>query len=171
MSGRYQAPVPLADHHGLGFECRSAEQTAWLRRYARQSAPTGTTKVFVVTEHDRAKVVAYYAWCMAQLTTEAAPPRARKGAGGYPQPIALLARLGVDVAHERRRLGAALLQDVFARLLELSDDIGWRGLLVHAESTEARDFCLHLVPEFEPSPTNELHLVLLIKDIRRTLRN
>lgn len=171
MSGRYQAPVPLADHHDLGFECRSAEQTTWLRRYARLSAATGTTKVFVVTEQDKAKAVAYYAWCMAQLTTDAAPARAGKGAGRYPQPIALLARLGVDIAHEGRGLGAALLQDVFARLLELSDDIGCRGLLVHAESAEARDFYLHLVPEFEPSPTNELHLVLLMKDIRRTLRS
>jgi hypothetical protein len=57
---------------------------------------------------------------------------------------------------------------VFARLLELSDDIGCRGLLVHAESTDARGFDVHLVPEFEPSPTDELHLVLLMKDIRRT---
>ena len=94
----------------------------------------------------------------------------RKGAGRYPQPVALLARLGVDVAFERRGLGAALLQDVFARLAELSDDIGCRGLLVHAESDEAREFCLHLLPEFEVSPTDDLHLVLLMKDIRRTLR-
>jgi GNAT superfamily N-acetyltransferase len=83
--------------------------------------------------------------------------------------VALLARLGVDVAHERRGLGAALLQDVFARLIELSEDIGCRGLLVHAESTAARGFYLHLVPEFERSPTNDLHLVLLMKDIRRAL--
>ncbi len=27
-----------------------------------------------------------------------------------------------------------------------------------------------LVPEFEVSPTDDLHLVLLMKDIRRTLR-
>ena len=82
----------------------------------------------------------------------------------------MLARLGVGIHHERRGLGAALLQDVFARLLELSDDIGCRGLLVHAESLEARDFYLHLVPEFEASPTDDLHLVLLMKDIRRTLQ-
>jgi GNAT superfamily N-acetyltransferase len=82
----------------------------------------------------------------------------------------LLARLGVDTDHEGRGLGAALLQDVLARVLELSDDIGCRGLLVHSESDEARDFYLHLVPEFEPSPTDPLHLVLLTKDIRRTLR-
>lgn len=126
--------------------------------------------MFVVTEKGSRVVVAYYAWCMAQISVEAAPARMRKGAGRYPQPIALLARLGVDLRHERRGLGAGSLQDVFARLLELSDDIGCRGLLVHAESVEARDFYRHLVPEFELSPTDELHLVLLMKDIRRSLR-
>ena len=40
---------------------------------------------------------------------------------------------------------------------------------MHAESPSARDFYLHLVPEFEKSPTDELHLLLMIKDIRRTL--
>jgi hypothetical protein len=64
-----------------------------------------------------------------------------------------------------------LLQDVFARLAKLSSDVGCRGLLVHAESAEAKKFCLHLVPEFELSPTDDLHLVLLMKDTHRTLRS
>jgi hypothetical protein len=171
MSNRYRPPELLASHHDLSrFECRSREQTGWLRRFARQSAATGTTKVFVVTEETSRVVVAYYAWCMAQVTVAAAPERLRKGAGRYPQPAALLARLGVDIGHESRGLGAALLQDVFARLTELSSGIGCRGLLVHAESAEAKKFYLHLVPEFEPSPTDDLHLVLLMKDIYRTLR-
>ena len=170
MTSLYRPPEPFADHHDVvAFSCRSTEQTDWLGRHARQSAATGTTKVFVVTEAEGSRVVAYYAWCMAQLSATSAPSRLRKGAGRYPQPVALLARLGVDTAHEGRGLGAALLQDVFARLLELSDNIGCRGLVVHAESDEARAFYLHLVPEFEPSPTDDLHLVLLMKDIRRTL--
>jgi len=169
-SAAYRPPELLANHHDVGsFSCGSAEQTESLRRYARQSAGTGTTRVFVVTQPGSSQVVAYYAWCMAHVSTEAAPPRLRKGAGRYPQPIALLARLGVDSDHERRGIGAALLQDVFARLLELSDDIGCRGLLIHAESPVARAFYMHLVPELEPSPTDDLHLVLLMKDIRRTL--
>lgn len=87
MSSRYRPPELLARHHDLtSFECRSAEQTAWLRRFARQSASTGTTKVFVVTEAGGAVVVAYYAWCMAQLTTTAAPDRMRK------EPAATLSR-------------------------------------------------------------------------------
>lgn len=167
----YRPPEPLADHHDLTpFRCRSTEQTEWLRRYARQSSGTGTTRVFVATEHHHHRVVAYYAWCMAQLHTEAAPDRMRKGAGRYPQPVALLARLGVDIDYEGAGLGAGMVQNVFARLIELSDDIGCRGLLVHAESTDARNFYLHLIPEFEPCPTDQLHLVLLMKDIRRTLQ-
>lgn len=170
MSGGYRPPGLLAGNHDVsGFGCRSREQTDWLRRHARQSAASGTTRVLVVTSQDDDAVVAYYAWCMAQLTVAASPERLRKGAGRYPQPVALLARLGVDARHEGRGLGAALLQDVLARLAGLSEDIGCRGLLIHAESAEAKKFYLHLVPEFEQSPTDELHLVLLLKDIRKTL--
>jgi GNAT superfamily N-acetyltransferase len=166
----YRAPEPLASAHLVNeFVCSSSEQTEWLRRFAHQSASTGTTKVFVVTEAGSDRVVAYYAWCMAQLAIRDAPDRLRKGAGRYPQPVALLARLGVDVEHEGKGLGAALLTDVIARVAAVSDEIGCRGLLVHAESQTARDFYLHLVPELEQSPTDELHLVLMAKDIRRTL--
>ena len=170
MTGAYRPPVLLGPDHDLeGFECRSAEQTDWLRRHARQSSSTGTTRVLVVTASDSNVVVAYYGWCMASIALADAPPRARKGAGHYPQPVALLARLGVDVGHEGVGLGAGLLQDVIARTHALSEEIGCRGLLVHAETAEGRDFYLHLVPDFEASPTDELHLLLLMKDIRRTL--
>lgn len=169
MNPGYRAPELLTEHHVSDFRCRSVEQTEWLHRYARQSVSTGTTRVLVVTEHGSNQVVAYYGWCMAQIDIKDAPARLRKGGGRYPQPVALLARLGVDRAHEGRGLGVGLLQDVFARLLEVAERIGCRGLLVHAEAEDARDFYLHLVPEFEPSPTDHLHLFLLMKDIRRTL--
>jgi hypothetical protein len=127
----------------------------------------GTTRVLVVTDANSLAVVAYYGWCMAQLHAPDTPPRLRKGGGRYPQPVALLARLGVDIGHEGRGLGAGLLQDVFLRLLLLSKEIGCRALLIHAESNDARDFYRHLVPELQESPTDPLHLVM--KDIRRTL--
>lgn len=153
------------------FECRSVEQTEWLRHHARQAHAAGTTRVLVVTPVDSAVVVAYYAWSMASISVEDAPSRVRKGAGRYPQPVALLARLGVSVDHEGQGLGAGLLADAVSRTAQLGVEIGCRGLLVHAETSEARDFYLHLIPEFEPSPTDELHLVLLMKDILKTLRS
>jgi GNAT superfamily N-acetyltransferase len=170
VTGAYRPPVLLGAEHDLdGFECRSEEQSAWLRRHARRSSTTGTTRVLVITPANSNVVVAYYAWCMASISLDDAPARARKGAGRYPQPVALLARLGVDVGHEGRCIGAGLLQDVIARTHALGDEIGCRGLLVHAETAEARDFYVRLVPEFEASPSDELHLLLLMKDIRRTL--
>jgi GNAT superfamily N-acetyltransferase len=168
----YQPPVLLAARHQLaGFRCRSQEQTTWLLDMARLAHGTGTTRVFVVTEAERVQVVAFYAWCMASVAIRDLPERLRRGGGRYPQPVALLARLGVDERHEGRGLGAALLLDAISRIASLSDAIGCRGLLVHAESEEARGFYEHLIPEFECSPTDPLHLLLLLKDIRRTMNS
>lgn len=170
MTSLYRPPrLITATDNVEEFDCASTEQTQWLRRHAKQSASTGTTRVFVVTQEDDPTVIAYYAWCMAQLDLAAAPDRIKKGAGRYPQPMALLARLGVDSGHEGKGLGAGLLIDVVSRLLTLSDDIGCRGLLIHAESEAARAFYQHLIPELQQSPTDEFHMVLLLKDARRTL--
>lgn len=167
----YAPPELLAGSHGLDhFRCRSLEQTRWLAQAARQAHGSGTTRVFVVTQSGASTVVAYYAWCMASIALAELPKRMRKGAGRYPQPVALLARLGVDERHEGMGLGAALLADVVARVAGLGDEIGCRGLLVHAGNAVARDFYLHLIPEFESSPTDPLHLLLLLKDIRRSLQ-
>jgi GNAT superfamily N-acetyltransferase len=158
VSVGYQSPRLLASADLLdGFECRSEEQTLWLKKHARQAhARGGTSRVFVVTEAGGSDVVAYYAWCMASLTPAEAIP--------------LLARLGVDVHHEGQGLGAALLADVISRTAQIGSEVGCRGLLVHAESAAAKAFYVHLIPEFEPSTTDALHLVLLMKDILRTLR-
>ncbi len=172
MTIRYRPPRLLeADDSIDRFTCRSVEQTDWLRYHARQANAAGTARVLVVTPVDMAEVVAYYAWSMASIVIEDVPPRMRKGAGRYPQPVALLARLGVSVDHEGRGLGAGLLADAISRTAQLGVEIGCRGLLVHAETPQARDFYLYLIPEFEASPTDHLHLVLLMKDIHKTLRS
>ena len=129
MTRRYQQPLPLGPAHIVdSFMCRSTEQTEWLRRYSRQSGTSGSTRVFVVTEVGSPHMVAYYAWCMAQVHPEVAPARMRKGGGRYPQPVALLARLGVDTGHEGQGLAAGMLQDVFMRLVAIVDGIGCRGV-------------------------------------------
>ena len=172
MTPPYRPPRLLgADDVVDDFECRSAEQTEWLCHHARQAHTAGTAKVLVVTQVGSDVVVAFYAWSMASISIEDAPTRVRKGAGRYPQPVALLARLGVSIEHEGRGLGAGLLADAISRTAQLGTEIGCRSLLVHAETPQARDFYLHLIPEFEPSPTDDLHLVLLMKDILRTIRN
>ncbi|MPZ53827.1 MAG: N-acetyltransferase [Acidimicrobiia bacterium] len=171
MIQRYRAPRLLETGDKVDeFECRSVEQTEWLRYHARQAHAAGTAKVLVITPADSTGVVAYYAWSMATISITEAPARVAKGAGRYPQPVALLARLGVTLDHEGHGLEAGLLSDAIGRTAQLAVEIGCRGLLVHAENPEAREFYLHLVPECEPSPTDDLHLFLLMKDILKTLR-
>ena len=41
-------------------------------------------------------------------------------------------------------------------------------MLIHAESESARSFYEHLA-EFERSPTDPLHLILLMKDLRKVI--
>ncbi len=160
----------MADEHDISrFECRSDEQTEWLKKHARQSSGSGLVKVSVVTPLSSDEVVAYYAWRMAEMTREQLPKRWYKGVGRYRQPLALLARLGTSMHHEGHGLGKALLQDALKRTIELGEEIGCRGLLVHAETNDARDFYRHILPSFQMSPTDELHLVLLMKDIRKSL--
>lgn len=172
MTDEYRSPRLIEPGDDVdGFRCRSDEQTRWLHHHAHQANAAGTSKVLVVTQPNSVEVVAYYAWCMASVAIADAPQRLSKGAGRYPRPVALLTRLGVSVDHEGRGLGTGLLQDVIARTAELGTEIGCRGLLVHAESTAARDYYLHLVPEFEHSPTDDLHLMLLMKDVLKTLRS
>ena len=102
---------------------------------------------------------------------EDAPTRVSNGAGRYPTAGgAAGSSRGVDRARGRG-LGAGLLADAISRTAQLGTEIGCWGVLVHAETPLARDFYLHLITEFEPSPTDALHLVLLMKDILRNLRD
>lgn len=51
--------------------------------------------------------------------------------------------------------------------MRAADLIGVRALLVHAVSDEARSLYLHF--GFESSPTDPLHLLLLIRDARAAI--
>ena len=172
MTVMYQQPRPMAKCDETSqFECRSREQTDWIRDHARLASTSGTAQVQVITPESSDEVVAYYAWCMSSIPKDKLLQRWRKGAGKYDQPVVLLARLATSRQHERRGLGTALLQDVLRRTANIASEIGCRGLLVHAESKDACEFYTRAVSAFEASPTGDLHLVLLMKDIKRTLNN
>ena len=76
----------------------------------------------------------------------------------------ILARLAVDKSHQKKGLGRALLKDALLRIFSVSDVVGIRAILVHAKDEAAKKWYLNL--DFEPSPTDPLHLFLLIKDLR-----
>ena len=170
MTAGYLPPVLPSRRHVVDvFECRSQDQTIGYAVTRGNRGGNRSNQVLVVTPAESTEMVAYETWRMAAIAVEAAPPRLRRGAGRYPRPVVLLARLGVSQHHERLGLGTALLQDVFARTAAVGREIGFADCWCTPKPPQARDFYRHLIPEFEPLPTDELHVALLMKEIARSL--
>lgn len=166
----YRPPAPLAKQHRLDkFDCCEPALGEWLKRHARGAHASGSARVFVATLEDDATVVGYYTLAAAQVAPEEATERARKGQPqARPIPAILLARLAVYRAHQRAGLGRSLLQDVLLRCLDAAEAIGARVLLVHAKHAAAKAWYLQY--GFEESPTDPLHLMMLLKDVRAFLQ-
>jgi GNAT superfamily N-acetyltransferase len=165
---RFSDPEPLGPDHVLeGFDCGRASLNIWLIRYARQAAAVGSARTYVVGDSEQGRVIGYHALTAAEIEREAATTRAIRGMPQYPIPVVLLARLAVDVSVAGRGLGAWLLRDAMMRTLAASETIGVRAMLVHAVDEEARGF--YFRNGLEPSPTDPLHLTILIKDIAKSL--
>ncbi len=158
---------PLTGAHDTSeFDCGKAELTDWLRRHALANHQAGSARVFVV--HRENRVVGYYALAAASVEHEEAPERIRRGLARHPIPVILLARLAVDRREQGKGLGAALLKDALIRTARAADEVGARAVLVHAKDDDARAFYERF--DFEPSPTDPLHLFLLMKDLRKVVR-
>jgi GNAT superfamily N-acetyltransferase len=166
----YRRPEPLGKEHRLDdFQCGEPALDEWLKRHARAAQASGSARVFVVTVEDDETVVGYHALAAAQVAPEDAMARALKGQPqARPVPAILLARLAVDEKHQGAGLGRALLQDLLLRCVEAADAIGARVLLVHAKHDAAKTWYMQF--GFEESPTDSLHLLMLLKDVRAFLQ-
>jgi hypothetical protein len=59
------------------------------------------------------------------------------------------------------------LKDAILRTLQAADVAGIRSLAVHAKEEAAKNFYQRF--DFIPSPTDRLHLLVLLKDVRRII--
>ena len=109
-------------------------------------------------------IAGFYSLAVGSVEPSTAAPRVTKGIPQHPVPVMILARLAVDLKHQSAGLGKALLRDSLHRTAQAADIAGVRALLVHAKDESARQWYLNW--EFEPSPSDPLHLFLLMKDIK-----
>jgi GNAT superfamily N-acetyltransferase len=162
---------PLSAQHELeGFDCGEEALNRWLRRHAYASQRGDSSKTRVVCDEGGA-VIGYYSLAAGGVDhdDEMVPARIGKGLGQYPIPVVVLTRLAVDQRYQNRGLGKALLADALRRVLEFSETVGIRALLVHAQSDDARGWYLHQA-EFECAPGFPFDLFLLMKDLRASAR-
>ena len=152
---------PLLD----GFDCGKPTLNDWLIRHARQAQASGSAKTYVVI--DGGRVVGYFSLTVGQADALQVPERIRKGMGGYPIPVVVLARLAVSSQHQGQGIGIGMLQDAIRRTVAIADQAGVRALLTHPIDEEATRFYQRF--GFESSPIREQQLLLLLKDARKLL--
>jgi predicted N-acetyltransferase YhbS len=159
------APEPLADDHDLG-DFRSGESSLddWLVRRARANQVSGASRTYVACDGKR--VVGYYALASGVVAVEIALGRFRRNMPN-PIPVAVLARLAVDLDWQGRGIGSALFRDAARRVAHAADTIGIRGIVVHAISGEAKNFYVAL--GFDPSPREPMILMITLSDVRAAL--
>jgi GNAT superfamily N-acetyltransferase len=156
----------LARTHVLdGFDCGNEALNRFLLRFAFQNQQANASQTYLGLSED--KLAGFYTLVVAEVTMEDAPERVKKGLARHPIPLMLLARMGVSVAFQGRGVGKGLLKDAMLRTLAAADIAGIRAFAVHAKDHKARAFYEHF--DFVPSPTDPLHLFVLIKDLRHAL--
>jgi predicted N-acetyltransferase YhbS len=159
-------PEPLGPTHDAGsFDCGREELNGYLTKRAFADQQTEKSRTYVVCRGVR--VIAYFGLTAGAVEPLAAPQRVAKGQGQQSIPVILLARLAVDVSEQGRGLGETLLVEALRRSAAAADIIGARAVIVHAKDRQARSFYERY--GFERSPTNPLHLMLLMKDVRKSL--
>ena len=164
MSG-YFPPRSIRDVDDFaGSESGVLSLDAFLCSRALANHAEGASRTFVTCHGGR--VIGFYALAAASVERRPATGRIRRNMP-EPVPVILLSRLAIDRCQHGKGLGRHLLRDAILRSVRAADLIGVRALLVHAVSDEARSFYLHF--GFEPSPTDPLHLLLLIRDARAAI--
>ena len=166
MSDTYRRPVPLGpDHDCSTFDCGNDALNRWLVERAKGNQLSRASRTFVVTTTEN-RVVGYYSLSNFAIARREATGRVARNMPD-PIPAMLLGRLAVDRSVNSQGIGKGMLRDAIARTLQVAEHSGVRALFVHAIDGRARDW--YLKYGFEPSPTNDLELMVLVDDIRKSL--
>ena len=164
---RIGAIAKLRSEHELdAFDCGQDDLNRFLKRQAWASQQANSAQTYVVAIGPGVR--GYYSLVAGSVAHAAASERVRKGQARHPIPVVLLARLAVDQTMQGQGVGAALLKDALMRTAGAAGMIGARALLVHAKDERARSFYEHF--GIEPSPTDPLHLFLVMKDLKARIR-
>lgn len=160
-------PEPLnQDHITEDFDCGDVNLNEFLKLHAYKNDRSGLSRTFVTTEGNK-KVIGFYSLATGSIKKEEAPERVGKGCPRHPIPIILIARLAVEETRRREGIGGGLLKNALIRCLDISENVGFRAILVQAKNKKAASFYMDY--GFEQFLTDPFHFYLLLKDIKKTV--
>lgn len=155
------APEILNSEHLIrDFSCGMTSLDDWLKKRALTNQVSGATRTFVICIDNR--VVGFYALASSSISIKSALGKFKRNMPN-PIPVVILARLAIDTSMQGQGLGRALFRDAALRVVQASETIGIRGIIVHAISEDAKRFYLAL--GFQESPLEPMLLMITIKDL------
>ncbi len=143
------------------FDCGNVALNEYLTKYALVNQKLEISQTYVgILE---GTVIGYYSISSASVRHNQAPKKISRGLPRYDIPVMLIGRLAVDLSFQKQGIGAGLLKDAILRTQKVADLVGVRALIVHAKNDEVVQWYKRF--DFEPSPLDNKHLFLSLKDI------
>lgn len=158
-------PIESADITA-SFDSGVASLDRYLAGRALTNHVSDLARCYVCVGSENNQIVGYYTLSAVAVEHAELPGRARRNAPD-PVPAVLLGRLAIDRKAQCSGLGRLLVRDAILSTLAAADRIGVRLLAVHALHDKAAAF--YAAVGFKPSPTDPLHLYLLLSDARASL--
>jgi GNAT superfamily N-acetyltransferase len=154
-----------SQHDRAAFDCGVPALNDYLQRLARQQQSKGVSQTHVIVEEQQpSAIVGFFSLAATKCNTSELPPElARK----LPRdvPALLLGRLAVDVRHQGKGLGDALVVSAVQRAALVAKEAGIVGLFVDAKDDRAAAF--YRRHGFKPTPSDTLRLFLPRESILR----
>ncbi|MGL4177751.1 MAG: GNAT family N-acetyltransferase [Dermatophilaceae bacterium] len=165
MNAQQPRPIDATDDTA-GFDSGEPSLGRYLANRALTNHLAGHARCYVCVDDGTDTVLGYYTLSAVAVEHAALPGRVRRNAPD-PVPAVLLGRLAIATKCQGAGLGRLLVRDAILSTLAAADRVGVRMMLVHALHERAAGFYRSL--GFAPSPTDPLHLYLLLADARRSL--
>ncbi len=158
----------LSAVHSLdNFDCGVTDLNRFFIEHALQNQRANSANTYVALENDT--IIGFYSLSVGSVIHAQVPKRISKGLAKHPVPVMILARLAVDKTQHGKGIGKGLLKDALLRTKQASDIAGIRALLVHAKDDNVKQWYQYF--DFNESPTDPLHLYLLLKDLKKSLQS
>jgi GNAT superfamily N-acetyltransferase len=160
--GALQIEILDRSHALNAFDCGEEQLNKFLLVYALTASRSGQSRTYVALND--IEVIGFYTLVVGEVSYDGAHERMIKGMARHPVPVMVLARMGVAVSYQKRGVGTSLLKHAILRTLDAAKIAGIRAMTVHAKNVTIRSFYENF--GFQASPTDPLHLFVLIKDLR-----
>jgi GNAT superfamily N-acetyltransferase len=152
-------------HDIRGFSCGEPSLDTWLREQAMPATARHTARTWVWVD-EGSVVVAYYALAAHKVAREDVPNRIGRG-GPVEIPAVLLARLALSNSLRGQGLGAVLVADALQRIVDATQTVAARLVVVDALHERVARF--YELLGFRRIP-GSLLLVQKVSDIEAALR-